>query len=216
LSWRPREPFSTYSHLLGVGLSIAALVTLVVRSGGRVWPVAAFSVYGASLILLYSASTIYHWLPVSSPRSEDLLRRFDHVGIFVLIAGSYTPICLVSWRDAWGWSIFGVVWGLALAGTTLKLFFAHLPNALSAALYVGMGWLGVIAIAPLTRSFPPDGLLWLAGGGLAYTVGALIYVLERPDPLPQLLGHHEVFHVFVLAGSVLHFVFMARYVLPVT
>ena len=213
MTWRAKEPFSTYSHLLGVVLSIGALVSLVAQSQGNTWCVVAFSIYGASLILLYSASTIYHGLPLS-PRSEDKLRRFDHIAIFVLIAGSYTPICLVSWRDAWGWSLFGIVWTMALAGTALKLFFAHLPNAWTAALYLAMGWLAVIAIAPLTRSFPLQGLLWLGGGGLMYTVGALIYAVEHPDPFPDVLGHHEVFHVFVLMGSALHFVFMARYVLP--
>jgi hemolysin III len=213
MTWRAKEPFSSYSHLVGVLLSIAGLVTLVVESQGNPWRVVGFSIYGASLILQYSASTIYHWLPLS-PRGEDRLRRFDHVAIFVLIAGSYTPVCLVSLRGGWGWSIFGVVWSLALAGTIVKLAFEHLPNAVSTALYVGMGWVAVVAIAPLTRSFPPAALMWLVVGGLAYTVGALIYAFERPDPFPQVFGHHEVFHLFVLAGSILHFIFMQQYVLP--
>jgi len=214
VTWRAKEPFSTYSHLLGVLLSIAAMVALVVQSDGNLWRTIGFSIYGVSLIVLYSASTIYHGLPLS-PRGEDLLRRFDHIAIFLLIAGSYTPVCLVTLRGGWGWSIFGVVWALALAGIALKLFYEHLPNPLSAALYVGMGWMSVIAIAPLTENLPPAAIMWLFAGGLAYTAGALIYAIERPDPFPNVFGHHEVFHVFVLAGSGLHFVFMARYVLPV-
>jgi hemolysin III len=214
MTWRAKEPFSSYSHLLGVLLSVAGLVALIVYSDGHPWRIVAFSIYGASLILLYAASTLYHWLPLSA-RGEDLLRRFDHVAIFVLIAGSYTPVCLVGLGGGWGWSILGVVWGIAVVGTILKLGFRHLPNAISAGLYVGMGWVAVVAIAPLMRTFSPEALLWLLAGGLAYTGGAIIYALERPDPLPNVFGHHEVFHVFVLAGSALHFVFMARYVLPV-
>jgi len=210
-TWRAKEPFSSYSHLVGVLLSIAALVTLVVQSRHDPWCVVAFSIYGASLILLYSASTLYHWLPLS-PRADDLMRRFDHIAIFGLIAGSYTPVCLVSLRGGWGWSVFGVVWGIALAGVVLKLAFEHLPNVVSTVLYVGMGWIAVVAIVPLTERFAPEALLWLAAGGVAYTIGAVIYAIERPDPYPQVFGHHEIFHLFVLAGSAFHYVFMARYV----
>ncbi len=211
MRWRAKEPFNSYSHMLGVLLSMAGLVALVVESRGHPWQLIGFSIYGASLILLYSASTIYHWLHVS-PRGNDLLRRFDHVAIFILIAGSYTPVCLVTLRGGWGWSLFGVVWSVALVGAVLKLFFRHLPAWATVALYVGMGWLAVIAIGPLVRSFPTTALMWLVAGGLAYTAGALIYALERPDPFPDVFGHHEIFHIFVLAGSLLHFVFMARYV----
>ena len=211
MGWRAKEPFNSYSHMLGVLLSAMALVALVVESRGHPWQLVGFSIYGASLILLYSASTIYHWLHLS-PRGNDFLRRLDHVAIFILIAGSYTPVCLVTLRGGWGWSLFAVVWSVALAGAVLKLFFEHLPAWATAALYVAMGWLAVIAIGPLVRSFPPTGLMWLVAGGLAYTAGALIYALERPDPFPEVFGHHEIFHIFVLAGSLLHFVFMARYV----
>ena len=211
MRWRAKEPFNSYSHMLGVLLSIAGLVALVVRSHGHSWRVIGFSIYGVSLILLYSASTIYHWLELS-PRGDDLLRRFDHTAIFMLIAGSYTPVCLVTLRGGWGWTLLALVWSLAFAGTVLKLFFQHLPSWLSAALYVGMGWLAMIAIGPLVQNFPARGLAWLFAGGFAYTLGAVIYALERPDPYPQVFGHHEIFHVFVLAGSALHFVFMVQYV----
>ena len=211
MRWRAKDPFSSYSHMLGVALSIVGLVALVIQADGNVRRVVGFSIYGASLILLYSASTIYHWLAVS-PRREDLLRRFDHVAIFVLIAGTYTPVCLVTLRGTWGRSLFVIVWSLALAGAALKLFFPHLPRWLMAGLYILMGWIAVVAIIPLTRSLPPAALLWLLGGGLAYTAGAVIYAVERPDPFPDVFGHHDVFHVLVLAGSAFHFVFMVRYV----
>jgi hemolysin III len=198
--------------MLGVLLSIAGLVALVAQSRGHSLRVVGFSIYGASLILLYSASTIYHWLEIS-PRGEDLLRRFDHVAIFLLIAGSYTPVCLVTLHGGWGWSLCALVWSLAFAGATMKLFFQHLPTWLTASIYVGMGWLAVIAIGPLMHTLPARGLVWLFAGGLAYTLGAVIYAVERPDPFPQVFGHHEIFHIFVLAGSALHFVFMSQYVL---
>jgi hemolysin III len=209
----PKEPISCYSHLAGVLLSIVGLVALVVQAAGRPWHVVGFSIYGASLVLLYSASSLYHWSAIS-PRVVDVLRRLDHMAIFVLIAGTYTPVCLVTLRGGWGWSMFGVVWGLAAAGVALKLFFAHLPRWPTAALYVGMGWLAIVAIVPLVRSVPAGGLLWLLAGGILYTMGAVIYATRRPDPLPKVFGFHEIFHFFVLAGSTSHFVFMLRYVLP--
>jgi hemolysin III len=213
--WVPKEPFSCYSHLLGALLSIVGLVALIAQSVGNPWHVVGFAVYGASLILLYSASTIYHWL-VLSPRGDDLLQRFDHAAIFVLIAGSYTPVCLVTLRGGWGWSLFGVVWGVALAGVTLKLFFEHIPRWSTTALYIGMGWIAIVAVVPLVRSVNLGGVMWLLAGGVLYTVGALIYAVRRPDPFPDVFGFHEVFHLFVLAGSVVHFAFMMRYVAPVT
>ena len=213
MRWRAKEPFNSYSHLVGVILSIIGLVALVVAADGNRRRVVGFAIYGASLVLLYAASTIYHGLHVS-PRREDWLRRFDHMAIFVLIAGTYTPLCLVTLRGGWGWSIFAVIWALAAGGIALKLFFDHLPPLPTAAVYVGMGWLAVVAIGPLMRNVPLEGLAWLLAGGLAYTAGGVIYALRRPDPLPELFGHHGVFHLCVLAGSALHFVFMAAYVLP--
>jgi len=164
MRWRAKEPFNSYSHLVGVILSIIGLVALVVAADGNRRRVVGFAIYGASLVLLYAASTIYHGLHVS-PRREDWLRRFDHMAIFVLIAGTYTPLCLVTLRGGWGWSIFAVIWALAAGGIALKLFFDHLPPLPTAAVYVGMGWLAVVAIGPLMRNVPLEGLAWLLAGG---------------------------------------------------
>jgi hemolysin III len=172
-----------------------------------------FAVYGTSLLFLYAASALYHGLPVA-PRGEDFLRRLDHAAIFVLIAGTYTPVCLVTLRGAWGWSLLGVAWGVAIGGAVVKLCFRHLPRWVTAGAYVGMGWMAVVAVAPLLRALSSEAWGWLLGGGVAYTVGAVIYGLRRPDPVPDVFGFHDVFHVFVLAGSALHFVFMLRCVLP--
>jgi len=212
--WLPKEPVNSYSHLLGVLLSIVGLVALVVHSAGNTWHLVGFSVYGGSLVLLYSASTIYHWLALSS-RGEDLLRRFDHAAIFILIAGTYTPICLVTLRGGWGWSLFGVVWGLTLAGVALNLFSRRVPRWLTGTLSLGMGWLAVLAAVPLVRNLHLGGFTWLLAGGILYTVGLVIFAVRRPDPFPDLFGSHEVFHMFVLAGSTVHFTFMMRYVVPV-
>jgi hemolysin III len=209
---RVKEPFSCYSHLLGVLLAVPGLAWLVYHSSGDPWRIVAFSIYGASLIGLYSASTIYHWL--HSPDKEDLLRRLDHVAIFFLIAGTYTPVCLVTLRGAWGWSLFAGVWGVAIAGAAIKLFLPHLPRWTTATLYVAMGWMAVLAVQPLVRSFPAPALGWLLCGGILYTAGAVIYATQRPDPYPAVFGFHEIFHIFVLAGSAAHFLFMLRYVLP--
>lgn len=211
MRFRPKEPFSCYSHLIGALLGVAALILLVFRSGGDPWRVVSFSIYGASLILLYAASSLYHWVE-SAPPQANWLRRIDHTAIFLLIAGTYTPVCLVSLRGKWGWSLFGVVWGLAIAGAIVKLFFGELPRWVSTILYLGMGWLAVVAIEPMVKTFPAAGMLWLIAGGMAYTLGAITYGLRRPDPFPNVFGFHEIFHVMVLAGSALHFFFLFRYV----
>ena len=209
--WRAVEPFSCYSHLAGVGLAIAALVVLVVAADDDPWRIVAFSIYGASLVLLYLASTVYHWALVPLPQRK-WLNRVDHVAIFLLIAGTYTPVCLVSMRGGWGWTMFGIVWGAAVAGTITKLGFPSLPRAVTASIYVAMGWVAVIAMVPIMRVFPVHALLWLLLRGLLYTTGAVIYATRRPNPFPRVFGFHEIFHLFVLGGSTAHFVFMLRYV----
>jgi hemolysin III len=211
--WRAIEPFSCYSHLVGVLLAISGLVVLLALSRDDPWRIVGFSIYGASLILLYLASTIYHWLLLPIPQRR-WLNRIDHVAIFLLIAGTYTPVCLVTLRGGWGWSVFGVVWGVAFGGAILKLCFRSLPRWVSASIYVAMGWIVVVAIVPLVRAFPAPALLWLLAGGLLYTTGALIYAMRRPNPFPRVFGFHEIFHLFVLGGSVSHFVFMLYWVTP--
>ena len=213
--WRAVEPFNCYSHLAGVGLAIAALVVLVAASRDDPWRVVSFSIYGASLVLLYLASTVYHWALVPIAHRK-WLNRIDHVAIFLLIAGTYTPVCLVTLRGAWGWTMFALVWGAALAGAILKLGFPSIPRWVSASIYVAMGWTAVIAVVPLARAFPLPALLWLLAGGLLYTGGAVVYATRRPNPFPRVFGFHEIFHLFVLGGSAAHFVFMLRYVAPVT
>jgi hemolysin III len=200
---RPYSPgeelANTITHGIGVLLSVAGLVLLVTFGAlwGDVWHVVSGAVFGVTLVLLYTASTLYH--AVQQPEKKMLLRKFDHAGIFLLIAGTYTPFMLVSLRGPWGWSLFGIVWGLGLVGMILKFRLAGRFRLLSTLVYLVMGWLVVIAIRPLTQALPVTGIRLLVAGGLCYTGGAVFYLAKR---LPY---HHAVWHVFVLAGSICHF-----------
>lgn len=209
--WRAKEPFNAYSHFLGVVLAIPGLLALILKAGDDSFRLTVLSIYGGSLILLYLASSMFHGLDISE-EWNDRLRRFDHMMIFVLIAGSYTPICLITMQGLWGWGIFAVVWAVAAAGIVMKIFLPHLPPLATSLIYLGMGWFGVVAFVPLAQIVPFDGLMWLIVGGLIYTAGGIIYAIERPDPYPEVFGHHEIFHIFILGGSAAHFVFMAGWV----
>jgi hemolysin III len=207
---RIREPFNGASHLLGLLLAGAGTILLLRMASGP-WQLAAFSVYGATLILLYGASTLYHTLSVSE-RPLRALRTLDHIAIYFLIAGTYTPITLVTLHNRLGWALLAAVWLIAVAGIPFKLFFLDAPVWLSTSTYLAMGYLALVAIVPLARMVPISGLLWLVAGGIAYTVGAVIYTRKRPNPFPGRFGHHEIWHLLVLAGSACHFAFMIFHV----
>jgi hemolysin III len=207
---RIREPFNGASHLIGLLLAGAGTVALLSVARGP-WETAAFSIYGATLIVLYSASTLYHMLPLSD-RPLRALRVLDHIAIYFLIAGTYTPVALITLRGPLGWALLAAVWLIALAGIPFKLFYLDAPVWLSTATYLGMGYLALVAVVPLARAVPAGGLAWLVAGGLAYTIGALIYTYRRPDPFPGRFGHHEIWHVLVLVGSGCHFAFMVYHV----
>jgi len=203
------EKLNVISHGIGLVLSIVALVLLVVYSSlfGSAWHIVSFSIYGASLILLYSASTFYHY--VQSPKLRHKLNIFDHSAIYVLIAGTYTPFTLVVLKGWVGWTIFGVSWGLAITGIILKLFYTGKYDKISTFAYVLMGWVVIFAIKPLVHNLPFEGLMWLLGGGISYTVGAVLYSIKR------IKFNHAIFHIFVLIGSFCHFMAIFFYVLPI-
>ncbi len=203
------EKFNVISHAIGLILSVAALVLLVVYSSlkGNAWHIVSFSIYGASLIVLYAASTFYHY--VQNPKLRYKLNIFDHSAIYVLIAGTYTPFTLVVLKGWVGWTIFGVSWGLALAGIVLKLFFTGKYDKISTFAYVLMGWVVIFAIKPLVQNLPFEGLMWLLAGGIFYTVGAVLYSIKN------LKYNHAIFHIFVLLGSFAHFIAVFFYVLPI-
>ena len=208
-SYSVREEIAhSATHGLGIVLSLAGLVALVTTASrtGDTWDVVASAVYGVTLVLLYLTSTLYHSIP--HPPAKRILRILDHSAIYLLIAGTYTPFTLVLLRGPWGWTLFGLVWGLAILGITLKVAAIGRFRRLSLVLYIGMGWLVVIALGPLTAALARGGMILLVLGGLAYTSGVLFYVWRR---LPY---HHAVWHAFVLAGSVLHFFAILLYVVP--
>ena len=203
------ELANSITHGLGIALSVAGLVILVVLSAihGNAWHVVSCAIYGATMILLYTASTLYH--SFQNPNVKRIMRVLDHSSIYLLIAGTYTPFTLVTLHGPWGWSLFGVVWGLAMAGIAFKVYFTGRFPKISTIIYVGMGWIAVIAIKPLMDILPTGGLIFLFGGGLSYTFGVIFYVWHK---LPY---HHAVWHLFVLGGTVLHFFGILFYVVPV-
>jgi hemolysin III len=193
------EQLNIWSHFTGFILSIAGLVLLMIKGiqSGSTLTIFSYAIYGVSMLVLYLASTLYH--SAKEPERRKKLNIFDHAAIYVLIAGTYTPFSLLVLKGAWGWSIFGVVWGIAAIGITLKLFFTGRFNLVSTISYVLMGWVVVIAIKPLITNFNMEGLLLLAAGGFFYTVGAVLYSIKR---IPY---NHAIFHFFVLLGSLTHF-----------
>jgi len=202
------ERMNIGSHALGFVLSLVALIMLVLHAAryGSVWHIVSFSVFGASLITLYASSTLYH--SAKSPQWRSRLRVVDHATIYVLIAGTYTPFTLITLGGLVGWLIFGISWGMALIGITLKIFFTGKYDRVSTLMYVFMGWIIIFAINPLLENLSADGLFWLVAGGVAYTVGAALYSIKR------IAFNHAIFHVFVLLGSFCHFVSVYFYVLP--
>ncbi|MBA2713763.1 MAG: hemolysin III family protein [Rubrobacteraceae bacterium] len=213
---RLREPVSGLTHLAGVLLALVGLGVLLARASGagRVDQFVAFGVFGCSLVALYGASALYHLLPVS-PSAVARLRRLDHVTIFILIAGTYTPICVLALEGGWGAGLLGLVWTLALCGIVLKVLWMDAPRWLSVGLYLAMGWLAVIAASAIFQAIPPGGVAWIVGGGLVYSAGAVVYGLKWPNLVPGAFGFHELWHLFVLAGSACHFWAMLQYIAPI-
>lgn len=202
------EIANAITHGIGLLLSIAGFVVLLVLAAlrGTAWHIVACSIYGATLICLYTASTLYH--AVISPRVKRALRIFDHSAIYLLIAGTYTPFLLVSLRGAWGWSLLGVIWGLALVGVLFKFWFVERFAILSTAVYIAMGWLVVIAAKPVITHLPLTAIIWLLAGGLAYTGGVIFFAAKR---IPY---SHAIWHLFVLAGSICHYFAVLSTVIP--
>ncbi|WP_258880760.1 PAQR family membrane homeostasis protein TrhA [Clostridium estertheticum] len=199
-------------HIVGGVLAIAALVLLVVFSSlkATAWHIVSFSIFGTTLVLLYTMSSLYHMLPVGS-KVQKVFRYFDHMAIYLLIAGTYTPIALIPLRGGWGWSMFGVIWGLAIMGIIWKSISTGKSRTVSTILYVLMGWVIIIAFHPMIKTIPIGGLFWLVLGGLFYSIGGIIYGLKKPNFNIPWFGFHEIFHVFIILGSFCHFWMMFNY-----
>lgn len=201
------EIANSITHGIGVGLSVAALTMLVIYGlrSGDAWRLASAIVFGIALVMEYTASTLYHSFP--QPKVKHVFKILDHAGIYMLIAGSYTPFTLVTIRESGGWWWFVIVWGLAVAGIATEAFWTYRPRWLSAAVYLAMGWLVVLAIRPIVANLDPAGVSLLVAGGLAYTLGTVFYVLKR---IPYF---HAIWHLFVLGGSICHFLAVILFVM---
>lgn len=202
------EIANAVTHGVGAGLSLVALTLLVGVAAlwGNSWHLASAIVYGVTMFLLYIASTLYH--AITHAKARHVFKIIDHAGIYLLIAGTYTPFTLVTIRNDGGWWLFAVVWSLAAAGIALEAFWVYRPKWVSALVYLGMGWLAIFAISPLAKNLEPGGVWLLVGGGLAYSLGTIFYVLKRVKFM------HAIWHLWVLAGSVLHFLAVMLYVFP--
>ncbi|MFT0865100.1 PAQR family membrane homeostasis protein TrhA [Pseudomonas sp. CAM1A] len=200
------ERFNAWTHLVGAVLACIGAVWLIVVAGlqGDPWKIVSFSIYGFTLLLLYSISTLYH---STRGRAKRVMRKLDHLSIYLLIAGSYTPFCLVSLRGPWGWSLFGVVWGLALIGMLQEIKPRSEARILSIVIYALMGWIVLVAVKPLLHSLGAAGFAWLAAGGVFYTVGIIFFAFDS-----RFRHWHGIWHLFVIAGSLMHFVAVSFYV----
>ncbi len=209
-----REPVNAISHMVGVCASIAGLILLIVFSciHAGALHIVSFSIYGSTLVLMYTASSVYHSLNLSE-KGISALRKLDHIMIYLLIAGTYTPICLIPLKGAWGWSIFGTVWGLAVVGIVIKISSMKVHRWISTGIYLVMGWLCMAAVVPLVQNVQTGCMVWLVLGGVFYSGGAVIYALKKPNCVPGVFGFHEIWHLFVLSGSFCHFWAMFRYIL---
>ena len=201
------ERFNAWTHLVGAVLSVTGTIILIVLAAatGDPWKIVSTSIFGATLILLYSASTLYHSL---RGRAKVILRKLDHLSIYLLIAGTYTPFCLVTLRGPWGWSLFGAVWVLAIVGMLQEIKPRSEARIMSLVIYAVMGWVIVVAIKPLLDHLHTAGFLWLAAGGLLYTIGIVFYAFDS-----RFRHWHGIWHLFVIAGSLLHYIAIAFYVL---
>ena len=215
--FRIKDPGSAITHFIGMVMAAIASVPLLIKAAHQPDSVyiIAMSVYAASLILLYAASTTYHTFDISE-RVNKLLKKIDHMMISILIAGSYTPVCLIALKGRLGVILLSIVWGIAIAGILIKAFWIFCPKWVSSVLYIGMGWTCVLAFTQLLTNLAPAAFGWLLAGGIIYTIGGVIYALKLPlfNSRHQNFGSHEIFHLFVMAGSACHFIVMYGYLLP--
>ncbi|HBD93354.1 MAG: hypothetical protein A2015_10440 [Spirochaetes bacterium GWF1_31_7] len=213
------EIFNTTSHMISSMFALLGLVILIVKSSimGDPWKIIGFSLYGTSLLCMLLCSTFHHGINAGS-KIDSFLRLFDYIAIFPLIAGTYTPFCIITLREnsswvTWGWSIFGVIWFIAIVGIVIKAVFPAVPKWVTNAIYVGMGWVGAVLIIPIFKILGWEASVLVVLGGLFYTIGSFIFYMEKPNPIIGKFGFHEIWHIFVILGGLSHFIVMYFYVL---
>ena len=215
MSLKMKEPVNTWTHLIPFMAAVVGLVYLIIVSKNNITKLVTMTIYGLSMIVLYGASSVYHWIQ-TTPQRELLLKRIDHIAIYFLIAGSYTPVFYYGLEGAWRWTMLTAVWTLAIVGMALKIWFIHAPRYVSATFYVSLGWIALVPFLQLIQHLPIGAMILMAVGGVAYTMGAIIYATKIFDFFPKRFGFHEIFHLFIVAGSIVHFIMIFVYIVPIT
>ena len=210
---RFRDPVSGFTHLAAAVVAAGGLLGLLEAGWGQPAKEIAFLIYGLSLVMMFAASATYHLVQVG-PKALSVLRKIDHSAIYLLIAGTYTPICLSFLTGFWRWGLLVIIWSIGLVGVGIKIFVINAPRWITAGIYLVMGWLAIMGVNELLRTMPGGAIFWLVVGGLLFTIGAMIYILKKPDPWPGVFGFHEIWHIFVILGCLAHFILVACYVLP--
>lgn len=208
-----KEPVNTLTHFATLLASVGGLIFLVLKTRDNTPKLITMTVYGVSIILLYGASSLYHWVK-TTPRKSLILKKLDHIAIYLLISGSYTPVFYYGLTGAWRWAMLIAVWGLALTGILLKIWFIQIPRYVSTVFYITLGWIALVPFLHLFGTLPAGAIYMMFMGGVAYTIGAIIYATKCLNFFPNRFGFHEIFHLFVMAGSIIHFIMMVRYFVP--
>ena len=210
---RIKDPGSAITHFISMVLAIAAMTPLLIKASQKSGHFLSLLIFILSMIGLYGASTIYHTLDIS-PKINQLLRKLDHMMIFILIAGTYTPVCMIVLGDRTGWLLLALVWAIAAAGIVINAFWITCPKWFSSLIYIAMGWVCILAITKIISALPKAGFIWLLAGGIIYTLGGILYALKLPlfNSRHKNFGSHEIFHLFVMGGSLCHYVMMYRFV----
>lgn len=209
-----KEIVSALIHLIGAILGAVGMILLLYTSFQKssIVGIISFLIFGISMILLYSSSTIYHFIDTSKEKAKLVMRKIDHMMIFVLIAGTYSPVCIMVLDKSVGYKLLAIVWSITIIGFLVKIFWMNAPRWVSTGLYIAMGWLAVSVLSPLVKTMDTGGIFWLVLGGVIYTVGGVIYALKKPNIFKRWFGFHELFHIFVLAGTLCHFLMMYFYI----
>jgi hemolysin III len=208
---RLRDPISALTHLGAAVASAIGLAALLIMGQGNPTKELSLLIYGLSLVMMFSASGTYHSINASAS-VVAWLRKLDHSSIYILIAGTYTPICLYFFTGFWAWGLLAIIWAMALIGVVVKLFIIKAPRWLNAGVYLIMGWLGILGIKEILNTMPAGAIVWLVVGGILFTVGAVIYISEKPDPWPGVFGFHEIWHIFIILACLAHYILIAAYV----
>lgn len=208
-----REPVNGLTHFFAAIVAAIGLAALIVMGWNNLVKEISLSIYGVSLILLFAASATYHMVK-AGPKIIENLRKLDHSAIYILIAGTYTPICAIMFTGFWKWGLLAIIWSLAVIGIVVKMFIINAPRWLTAGVYVVMGWLALAAISEMLRVLPIGAMVWLLIGGVTYTLGAVVYITKKLDFLPGKFGFHEVWHIFVILAALAHFIAIAVYIAP--